>query len=85
MGWNELTIHESHPVLEGIVDGNHAYFVHSFHFKCAQATDLMLTTDYGGAITAAIGRDNVFGTQFHPELSQETGLRLLTNWINWTP
>lgn len=85
MGWNELKLHQSHPVLDGLADGNHAYFVHSYHFLCDTPSDLMLTTEYGGAITAAIGRDNVFGTQFHPELSQETGLKLLTNWINWAP
>lgn len=85
MGWNELTIQNDHPVLDGLQNGNHAYFVHSYHFRCSNPDHLIMTTDYGAPITAAIARDNIFGTQFHPELSQETGLRLLTNWINWTP
>lgn len=85
MGWNELQFVGNHPVLNGLSDGDHAYFVHSYHFECDRAEDLMATTQYGASVTAAIGRDNVFGTQFHPELSQNTGLRLLTNWMNWTP
>ena len=85
MGWNELNIVNEHPVLDGLTNGDHAYFVHSYHFECSSEADLMLTTDYGAPITAAIARDNIFGTQFHPELSQETGLRLLTNWIRWSP
>ncbi|MBN03256.1 imidazole glycerol phosphate synthase subunit HisH [Ponticaulis sp.] len=85
MGWNELVVRTEHPVLEGIQTGNHAYFVHSYHMHCENPSDLQVEVDYGGHITAAIGRDNVFGTQFHPELSQETGLRLLTNWIKWNP
>ena len=85
MGWNELDLRQSHPVLDGIETGDHAYFVHSYHFICKTDENLVLTTDYGAPITAAIAKDNLFGTQFHPELSQETGLRLLTNWINWTP
>lgn len=85
MGWNELIIRSEHPVLEGISTGSHAYFVHSYHMVCSNADDLKAQVEYGGPITSAIGRDNIFGTQFHPELSQETGLRLLTNWIKWQP
>ncbi|MAK59706.1 MAG: imidazole glycerol phosphate synthase subunit HisH [Ponticaulis sp.] len=85
MGWNELKLVSDHPVLAGLADGDHAYFVHSYHFQCDHASHLMATTDYGSPVTAAIGRDNLFGTQFHPELSQNTGLKLLTNWINWAP
>lgn len=85
MGWNELTLCSDHPVMSGISNGHHAYFVHSYHFSCEDPAHLMMQTDYGSPITAAVGRANLFGTQFHPELSQETGLKLLTNWIGWTP
>lgn len=85
MGWNELEICGTHPVMDGISNGNHAYFVHSYHFEVAEPSDLMMQTQYGQPITAAIGRGSVFGVQFHPELSQTTGLRLLANWIKWRP
>ncbi|MFC6198045.1 imidazole glycerol phosphate synthase subunit HisH [Ponticaulis profundi] len=85
MGWNELIVHSNHPVLDGIEDGDHAYFVHSYHYRPESSSDLLLTTDYGGTITAAIGRDTLVGSQFHPEISQATGLRLLKNWISWNP
>lgn len=85
MGWNELKVCSDHPVVSGLKTGNHAYFVHSYHMECDDPSDLVLEVEYGGNITAAIARDNIFGTQFHPELSQETGLKLLTNWISWRP
>ena len=86
MGWNNLSFcGKPHALLEGIVEGAHAYFVHSYAFHCADAADQMATVDYGGAITAAIARGNVAGTQFHPEKSQAVGLRLLTNFLKWTP
>jgi glutamine amidotransferase len=72
-------------VLAGIVPGAHAYFVHSYGFNCAVPRHLLATVDYSGPVTAAIGRDNLIGTQFHPEKSQETGLRLLTNFLRWRP
>ena len=75
----------SHPVFAGIAPGAHAYFVHSYGFDCADPTHVLATVDYGGPVTAAIGRDNLVGTQFHPEKSQETGLRLLTNFLRWRP
>ena len=81
MGWNDLQITKPHAVLNGIATGDHAYFVHSYHARCADAADVMLTTEYGGAITAAIARDNLIGTQFHPEKSQKTGLQLLQNFL----
>ena len=77
MGWNQLQFRVSHPVFAGIAPGAHAYFVHSYGFDCAEPTHVLATVDYGGPVTAAIGRDNLVGTQFHPEKSQETGLRLL--------
>jgi imidazole glycerol phosphate synthase, glutamine amidotransferase subunit len=85
MGWNELRILKDHPVFAGIETGAHAYFVHSFLFRAADKSHLIATTDYGGAVTAAIARDNIVGTQFHPEKSQATGLALLGNFLAWTP
>jgi glutamine amidotransferase len=85
MGWNELKFRRRHPVLDGIADGAHAYFVHSYGFTHTDPADLIATVDYGGAITAALGRDNILGVQFHPEKSQATGLRLIANFLRWRP
>jgi len=85
MGWNALTIRSRHPVLDGIASGAHAYFVHSYRFVCAEPRHVLAEVDYGGPIAAMIGRDNLVGTQFHPEKSQETGLRLLANFLKWRP
>jgi len=85
MGWNELSIVHQHPVFAGVGDGTHTYFVHSFHFAVADEADLLATADYAQAVTAAIGRDNMIGTQFHPEKSQEAGLRLIANFLRWRP
>jgi glutamine amidotransferase len=85
MGWNQLQLRVEHPVFAGIESGAHAYFVHSYNFVAAEPRQILATADYGGAVTAAIGRDNLVGTQFHPEKSQETGLRLLANFLRWRP
>ena len=86
MGWNELTFAEArHPVLKGLDDDTHAYFVHSYHMVCSDYADIIASTDYGGPVTAAVGRDNLIGTQFHPEKSQATGLKLIKNFLNWSP
>ncbi len=85
MGWNELEIRAAHPILAGIGDGDHAYFVHSFELRPAERRYLLATAEYGGAITAAVGRDNLAGTQFHPEKSQQTGLKLIANFLRWRP
>ena len=85
MGWNELLDLAPHPVLAGIAPHEHAYFVHSFQLVTARPETLLATTDYGGRITAAVGRDNLAGTQFHPEKSQATGLRLIGNFLRWKP
>lgn len=85
MGWNELTIEQDHALLEGIAPGSHAYFVHSYQFKPVLPEDLIATTDYGGPLTAIIGNENIAGTQFHPEKSQATGLKLLENFLKWRP
>ncbi len=85
MGWNDLHQCRPHPVLDGVPEGAHVYFVHSFGFVCADPADLLATVDYGGTVTAAVGRDNLIGVQFHPEKSQETGLRLIADFLRWRP
>jgi len=85
MGWNDLVLDRPHPVLEGISTGDHAYFVHSFHFVVADPAHRLAHVDYAGPITAIVGRDNIVGTQFHPEKSQRTGLRLISNFLGWKP
>ena len=85
MGWNELKLARAHPLLSGIENGAHAYFVHSYHLALTEPGDLLAVTEYGGPIAAAIGRDNMLGVQFHPEKSQAMGLRLLGNFLNWQP
>jgi glutamine amidotransferase len=88
MGWNTLEARRAHPVLDGLTlgpAGLHAYFLHSFHLLPAQATDLLATADYGGPVSAIVGRDTIVGTQFHPEKSQTLGLKLLANFLKWAP
>ena len=86
MGWNELSIvADRHPVLAGMSTGAHAYFVHSLAFRCESDDAMMASVEYGGRLTAMVGRDNIVGTQFHPEKSQETGLQLLRNFLRWRP
>jgi glutamine amidotransferase len=86
MGWNELTLRvPKHPLLRGIANGAHAYFVHSYGFQPADAGVILATVEYGGDVVAVIGRDNLVGTQFHPEKSQVTGLRLIGNFLRWRP
>jgi imidazole glycerol-phosphate synthase subunit HisH len=85
MGWNDLVIDRPHPVLEGIATGDHAYFVHSYAMKVAEPGDLLAHVDYGGPVTAIMARDNVVGTQFHPEKSQRAGLQLIANFLGWRP
>lgn len=85
MGWNEIRIEREHPVLSDISNGDHIYFVHSYHVAAAHADDVLATVDYGGTVTAIIGRDNMVGTQFHPEKSQTAGLQLIGNFLKWKP
>jgi len=85
MGWNDLVIEQPHPVLDGLAAGDHAYFVHSYHFRVADPADRLAFCDYGGDVTAIVGRDNILGTQFHPEKSQAAGLRLIGNFLRWAP
>ena len=79
---------KDHPLLAGIpvgANGLHAYFVHSYELKTAKPDDLIAQADYGGPLTAVVGRDNMVGTQFHPEKSQRLGLALIANFLKWTP
>ena len=85
MGWNEIEPRSSHPLLAGLGAGAHAYFVHSYHFRLANARDLLAVTDYGGPLAAVVGCGNLAGTQFHPEKSQQAGLRLIGNFLRWSP
>jgi glutamine amidotransferase len=85
MGWNDLVIDHAHPVLDGISTGDHAYFVHSYQFRVDDPAHMLAHVDYAGAITAVVGRDTIVGTQFHPEKSQKTGLRMIANFLRWKP
>jgi glutamine amidotransferase len=85
MGWNDLVIDHPHPVLEGVATGDHAYFVHSYQFRVADPAHLLAHAEYGEAVTAVVGRDTIVGTQFHPEKSQQTGLRMIANFLKWRP
>lgn len=86
MGWNDLAIaRPKHPILAGITPGAHAYFVHSYGFHPGDPSAVLATVEYGAPVVAVIGRDNLVGTQFHPEKSQVTGLRLLANFLGWRP
>jgi glutamine amidotransferase len=88
MGWNTLEQRKNHPLLDGIPtgpDGLHAYFVHSYALQPQDADDVAATSDYGGPVTAIVGRDNIVGTQFHPEKSQALGLKLIANFLRWRP
>ncbi len=85
MGWNDLVVDRSHPVLDGIATGHHAYFVHSFQMEMTDPAERVAHCDYGGEVTAIVARDAMVGTQFHPEKSQAAGLRLIANWLAWRP
>ncbi|CUH86469.1 Imidazole glycerol phosphate synthase subunit HisH 1 [Phaeobacter sp. CECT 5382] len=85
MGWNDLVIDHPHPIFDGIKTGDHVYFVHSYHFRVNADTERLAHVDYAGDVTAVIGRDTMLGMQFHPEKSQDVGLRMIGNFLNWTP
>jgi glutamine amidotransferase len=85
MGWNALEDLAPHPLLDGIAAGDHAYFVHSWHLVPEDPRHRLATTRHGTEVTAMVGRDNLAGTQFHPEKSQATGLRLIANFLAWRP
>ena len=88
IGWNTIDLEQSHPLFDGIRtgdDGLHAYFVHSYHLACKNIEDRIAITNYGGELTAMVAKDNMAGTQFHPEKSQKLGLALITNFLKWKP
>ena len=88
IGWNTLHPNRDHPLLDGIEIGDaglHAYFVHSYHLAVESDDAIVATTGYGGPVTAMVARDNMAGTQFHPEKSQTLGLKLIANFLEWTP
>ena len=85
MGWNDLIIDHPHPVLAGIETGAHAYFVHSYAMDVTTPAERLAHVDYAGEVTAIIGRDTMIGTQFHPEKSQDAGLRMIGNFLTWAP
>ena len=85
MGWNALSVEQLHPVFAGVEAGQHAYFVHSFHFRVDAPAHRVATVEYGQTVTAVVARDTIVGTQFHPEKSQATGLRVIGNFLTWSP
>lgn len=85
MGWNELAVTNPHPVLDDLGDSPFSYFVHSYQFSVDDPAMVYATVDYGQTVTAAIGRDTLFGTQFHPEKSQSVGLKIISNFLKWVP
>ncbi len=85
MGWNDLVLAGTHPVLEGIETGDHAYFVHSYQMVMGNASQRIAHVDYAGDVTAIVAKDTMIGTQFHPEKSQAAGLRMIGNFLRWTP
>jgi glutamine amidotransferase len=85
MGWNDIRVVHPHPLLDGMVDGTEAYFVHSYEFRTRDPAHTLAVTDYGGPIAAVVGRGNIAGVQFHPEKSQAVGLALLARFLRWRP
>jgi imidazole glycerol-phosphate synthase subunit HisH len=85
MGWNELELRGAHPVLAGLAEGTHVYFVHSYGIGGADPGDVLATAEYGGKLTAMVAHDNLVGTQFHPEKSQAAGLAMIANFLRWRP
>ena len=85
MGWNDLVLESDHPVFEGVKSGDHAYFVHSYHFRVSDPSQRLAYVEYGQDVTAVIGRDTMVGMQFHPEKSQDVGLRMIGNFMTWAP
>ncbi len=85
MGWNDLVLESDHPVFDGVRSGDHAYFVHSYHFRVSDPAQRLAYVGYGQEVTAVIGRDTMVGMQFHPEKSQDVGLRMIGNFLTWAP
>lgn len=85
MGWNDLVIDQEHPVLEGVATGDHVYFVHSYQFVVADPVHRLAHVDYSGDVTAVVAKDTMIGLQFHPEKSQAIGLKMISNFLRWSP
>lgn len=85
VGWNDVSFRGESPLFRGLPDGPDFYFVHSYAMQCRQQGDVAATCDYGGAFTCAVRKDNIFATQFHPEKSQDYGLKVLENFLRWNP
>ncbi|MEO1107627.1 MAG: imidazole glycerol phosphate synthase subunit HisH [Pseudomonadota bacterium] len=85
MGWNNLVLESDHPVFNGVASGDHTYFVHSYHFRVTDPAQRLAYVEYGQEVTAVIGRDTMVGMQFHPEKSQDVGLRMIGNFLTWAP
>ena len=85
IGWNNITRKKKHPLFEGLPESPDLYFVHSFHMRCANPDDILAVCDYGSEVTAAVSKDNICATQFHPEKSQDHGLKILYNFLDWNP
>ncbi|EPX75963.1 imidazole glycerol phosphate synthase subunit HisH [Salipiger mucosus] len=85
MGWNDLVIDRAHPVLANVATGDHAYFVHSYQMRMTDPAQRIAHVDYGGEVTAIVGRDTMIGLQFHPEKSAATGLQMIANFLTWRP
>src|SRR5215471_10641369 len=85
MGWNALKLRQPHAMLQSVSDGTDVYFVHSYCIRPANPAHVLASTDYGGEIAAIVGRDNIVGTQFHPEKSQAIGLEFLKRFLKWNP
>jgi glutamine amidotransferase len=85
MGWNALSLLQPHSLFEGMADGTDVYFVHSYYIRPRDPAHILATTEYAGSIPAIVGRDNIAGTQFHPEKSQAAGLAFLERFLKWRP
>ena len=85
MGWNDLIVAQEHPILKDVNSGDHAYFVHSYQMNMGDKSELYAYVDYGGAVSAVVGRDTMVGMQFHPEKSANIGLQLIANFLRWSP
>ncbi|MGE5473216.1 MAG: imidazole glycerol phosphate synthase subunit HisH [Ignavibacteriales bacterium] len=86
VGWDDINVKTQHPLFNKLKEGEFTfYFVHSFHMVCKEQKDIVATCDYGYEFTAIVGKDNIFATQFHPEKSQQNGLQIIENFVNWNP
>jgi len=85
MGWNDLVIDQTHPVLDGVATGDHVYFVHSYQFVVTDPVHRLAHVDYSGDVTAVVAKDTMIGLQFHPEKSQAIGLKMISNFLRWSP